>query len=112
MYAANPELETVLTGARQRIEKSDYRLTGRLIRIEGDGKRTTYKFVAKAHWFPDGLRMLCEITGPGSEKTSILLHMTESGHVTIETVLPGQKAASVVAIRTLERFACGDGLLL
>ncbi len=96
MYAANPELETVLTGARQRIEKSDYRLTGRLIRIEGDGKRTTYKFVAKAHWFPDGLRMLCEITGPGSEKTSILLHMTESGHVTIETVLPGQKAASLL----------------
>jgi hypothetical protein len=50
--AANPDLETILTSSRQRIEKLDYRMTGRLTRVEGDGKRTNYKFVAKAHWFP------------------------------------------------------------
>ncbi len=94
--AANADLETALNGARQRIEKSDYRLSGRLIRVEGDGKRTTYKFSAKAHWFPDGLRMLCEITGAGSEKTILLLQMNASGHVTIDAVLPGQKAASAL----------------
>ena len=94
--AANPDLETVLTGSRQRIEKLDYRVTGRLTRVEGNGKRTSYKFAAKAHWFPDGLRVLCEISGPGSEKTSVLLHMTVSGHVTIEAVLPGEKGASVL----------------
>src|ERR1700676_5140239 len=78
-FAANPDLETVLTGSRQRIEKLDYRLTGRLTRVEGNGKRTSYKFVAKAHWFPDGLRLLCEIAGPGSKKkTSLLLHMSVS----------------------------------
>src|ERR1700674_947885 len=96
VFAANPDLETVLTGSRQRIEKLDYRATGRLTRVEGNGKRASYKFVAKAHWFPDGLRVLCEISGPGSEKTSVLLRMTVSGHVTIETVLPGEKAASVL----------------
>jgi len=95
-FGVNPNLETVLTGSRQRIEKLDYRATGRLTRVEGDGKRTSYKFVAKAHWFPDGLRLLCEISGPGSEKTTLLLHMSVSGHVTIETVLPGEKAASVL----------------
>jgi len=95
-FAANPDLETVLTGSRQRIEKLDYRVTGRLTRVEGNGKRASYKFVAKAHWFPDGLRLLCEISGPGSEKTSLLLHMSVSGHVTIEAVLPGEKAASVL----------------
>jgi hypothetical protein len=93
-FAVNPDLETVLTGSRQRIEKLDYRVSGRLTRVEGDGKRTSYKFVAKAHWFPDGLSVLCEISGPGSEKTSLLLHMSVSGHVTIEAVLPGEKAAS------------------
>jgi hypothetical protein len=92
--AATPDLETVLTGSRQRIEKLDYRVTGRLTRVEGNGKRTNYKFVAKAHWFPDGLRLLCEISGPASEKTILLLHMSISGHVTIETRLPGQKAVS------------------
>jgi hypothetical protein len=95
-FAANPDLETVLTGSRQRIEKLDYRVTGRITRVEGNGKRARYKFVAKAHWFPDGLRLLCEISGPGSEKTRLLLHMSVSGHVTIEAVLPGEKAASVL----------------
>jgi len=95
-FAANPDLETVLTGSRQRIEKLDYRAIGRLTRVEGNGKRTNYKFVAKAHWFPDGLRLLCEISGPGSEKTSLLLHMSVSGHITIEAVLPGEKAASTL----------------
>ena len=95
-FAANPDLETVLTASRQRIEKLDYRSTGRLTRVEGNGKRTSYTFVGKARWFPDGLRVLCEISGPGSEKTSLLLHMSVSGHVTIEAVLPGEKAASVL----------------
>jgi hypothetical protein len=95
-FAANPDLETVLTGSRQRIQKLDYRATGRLTKVEGDGKRTSYKFVGKARWFPDGLRLLCEISGPGAKKTSILLHMTVSGRVTIEALLPGEKAPSVL----------------
>ena len=94
--AANPDLETVLTGSRQRIEKLDYRMTGRLTRVEGDGKRTNYRFVAKAHWFPDGLRLLCEISGPGSQKTSLFLHMSVSGQVAIQTIHPGEKTASVL----------------
>jgi hypothetical protein len=93
-FAAIPEQDTALTGSRQRIEKMDYRLSGRLIRVEGNGKRTNYKFAAKAHWFPDGLRLLCEISGPGSEKTSLLLRMSVTGQVSIEAVLPGEKTAS------------------
>ncbi|HTY82706.1 MAG TPA: outer membrane lipoprotein-sorting protein, partial [Silvibacterium sp.] len=61
-----------------------------------DGKRTNYKFVGKAHWFPDGLRLLSVFSGPGSDKTSVLLHMTVNGHLTIEAILPGEKAASAV----------------
>ena len=94
--AANPDLETVLNGSRQRIETMDYRVNGRLTRVAADGKRTNYKFVAKAHWFPDGLRLICEISGPASAKTSLLLHMTESGHITVEALLPGEKHASVL----------------
>ena len=95
-FAANPDQDAALTGSRQRIEKLDYRMTGRLTRVEGNGKRTNYKFVAKAHWFPDGLRLLCQISGPGAEKTSLLLHMSVTGHVTIEAVLPGEKTASAL----------------
>jgi outer membrane lipoprotein-sorting protein len=95
-FAANPDQDAALTGSRQRIEKLDYRMTGRLTRVESSGKRTNYKFVAKAHWFPDGLLLLCEISGPGSEKTRLLLHMGATGHLTIEAVLPGEKTASAL----------------
>src|SRR5271163_1074418 len=95
-FAANPDLETVLTGSRQRIEKLDYRATGRLTQVGADGKRTNYKMVAKAHWFPDGLRMLFEFSGAGADKTSLLLHMTANGRLTIEVIKPGDKTASVV----------------
>jgi Outer membrane lipoprotein-sorting protein len=95
-FGANADLETVLTDSRQRIEKLDYRMSGRLTQVEGSGKRTTYKFVAKARWFPDGLRLLCEFTGPGSEKTSFLVHMSASGRVTIEAMHPGDKTASAL----------------
>jgi hypothetical protein len=94
--AANPDQDPALTGSRQRLEKLDYRMTGRLTRVEANGKHTNYKFVGKAHWFPDGLRLLCEISGPGSEKTSLLLHMSVTGQVTIKAILPGQKTASVL----------------
>src|SRR5947209_5013582 len=94
-FAANPDQDTVLTGSRQRIEKLDYRMTGRLTRVEGNGKRTNYKFVAKAHWFPDGLRLLCVISGPGSEETRRLVHMSISGHRTIQGALRGEKASRV-----------------
>lgn len=95
-FAANPGQDTALIGSRQRIEKLDYRMSGRLTRVEGSGKRTNYKFSAKAHWFPDGLRLLCEISGPGSEKTRLVLHMSVTGQVTIEALLPGEKAPSVL----------------
>jgi Outer membrane lipoprotein-sorting protein len=95
-FATNPDQDPALTGSRQRLEKLDYRMTGRLTRVEANGKRTNYKFVGKAHWFPDGLRLLCEISGPGSEKTSLLLHMSMTGQLTIKAILPGQKTASVL----------------
>jgi Outer membrane lipoprotein-sorting protein len=93
---ASPDLQTVLTGSRQRIQNLDYRATGRITRVEGDGKRTSYKFVGKAHWFPDGLHLLTVISGPGSDKTSILIHMSVNGRLTVDTLLPGEKASSTL----------------
>ena len=94
--AASSDLQAVLTGSRQRIQNLDYRVTGRITRVEADGKRTSYKFVGKAHWFPDGLRVLSVFSGPGTGKTSILLHMGVNGHLTIDAMLPGEKSASAL----------------
>ena len=95
-FAAASDQETVVAGSKQRVEKLDYRVTGRITKVEGDGKRTNYKLAAKARWFPDGLRVLTELTAPNGDKTILLVHMNDSGHVTIEAQLPGEKAPSVV----------------
>jgi hypothetical protein len=92
--ASTADLDNVLTGTHQRIEALDYRVTGRLVRVEGNGQRTTYKFTIKGHWFPDGLRLLCEITGPAVARSRLLVHMTVNGRVTIDVIPPGSKVVS------------------
>lgn len=87
--ASDADKTAVLAGTHQRIEMSDYRVTGRLVRVEGDGHRTTYKFIIKGHWFADGMRLLFEITDPAAAWTRVLVHMSLSGHMTIEVVSPG-----------------------
>jgi Outer membrane lipoprotein-sorting protein len=96
--AASADQDTVVNGSRQRIEKLDYRASGRLTKVGADGKRTNYKFAAKAHWFPDGLRLLFVVTGTANEKTSLLLHMSANGRLTIDTILPGAKTSSALPV--------------
>jgi len=89
--AAAADQSAVLAGTRQRIETSDFRASGKLVQVGADGARTSYKLAMKGHWFPDGLRVLCEITEPAAARTRMLLHMSANGHTTIEVVQPGAK---------------------
>ncbi len=89
--AAPTDLSAVLTATRQRIETTDFRATGKLVRVGANGERTTYKLTMKGHWFPDGLRLLCEITEPATARMRLLLHMSVGGRVTMEVVEPGSK---------------------
>ena len=93
---ATADLHTVLAGTRQRIETTDFRATGRLVQVKVDGERTNYKVTMKGHWFPDGLRLLCEVTEPAAARMRLLLHLEPSGHMTIEVVQPGSKGPTVL----------------
>jgi len=42
---------------------------------------TNYKFVAKGHWFPDGLRLLLRDPGPGAERRASFAY-ERTGQVT------------------------------
>lgn len=79
-----PGKEAVLAKTRDRIEATDFRATGRLVKIGGDGKRTSYKLSMKGHWFPDGLRVMFQVTDPETSRMKALLHMTANGRATIE----------------------------
>jgi hypothetical protein len=107
--AAPADLSAVLAGTRQRIETSDFRATGKLIQVGAGGERTSYKITMKGHWFPDGLRLLCEITEPAAARTRLLLHMNASGHVTIQVVEPGKKVPVVLPLEHWSDPLLGTG---
>jgi hypothetical protein len=100
------QTEAVLAETRHRIETLDYRTSGRLIKNDGRGARTTYKIAIKGHWFPDGLRLLCEMTDPVGARTRVWLHMGVNGRMGIEAAGPGSERAVAVPF---ERWS--EGLL-
>jgi hypothetical protein len=104
--AANPDQDHVLAETRQRVEALDYRVSGKLTRLDGQGHRTTNKFNVKGHWFPDGLRLLVETTDLTGVPSQVLLHMSVNGHVTIEVLARGSKVATALPF---ERW--NEGLL-
>ena len=65
---------------QHRVESVDARASGRLVLVDGTGKRTTYKFILKTHGFPDGVRLLEEVETP--EPMRVLVHLELNGHVT------------------------------
>jgi hypothetical protein len=89
--------DAVLTPVRQRIETSDFRATGRLIRIGPGAQRSNYRIAIKGHWFPDGFRLLYEIKDPATARVRLLLRMTANGTTTVDTVQPGSSTPTRLA---------------
>ena len=95
------DAQAVLSIARERIETTDGRATGRLVRVDASGTRTSNAIAVKAHWFPGVLRVLLEIApsrkqGPGDPqedaRVSILLEMRPKGQTTIRLFRPHEAA--------------------
>ena len=108
---AVPAIPTVIASTRQRIQAMDERATGHLVQVDANGSRKSYKFSLKAHWFADGLRLLCEITSPASARVRLLLHMDLDGRTTIQGAHPdpAHPGAQIVGVLPFERWT--DGLL-
>ncbi|MGP8176092.1 MAG: outer membrane lipoprotein-sorting protein [Terracidiphilus sp.] len=89
----------VLAAPRQRVQSTDFRATGHLVRVDANGNRISYPFTIKAHWFPGVLRVLVEIgaaskTGANSLVSAripihILLEMRPNGQNVIQIAHPG-----------------------
>ena len=102
------DAHAVIASARQRIEATDARATGRLVRVEENGTRISNAIAIKAHWFPGVLRVLVEIApartptadarqeaqpnaGPDA-RVSFLLEMRPAGQSTIRVFRPHDSA--------------------
>ena len=102
------DTRAVIAVARQRIETSDFRATGRLVRVDAGGNRISNDIAIKARWFPGVLRALVEIAPPrrpagnarqdarNDARVSILLEMRPNGQNTIRTFRPHESAPALL----------------
>ena len=90
------DAQAMIAGARQRLEATDSRANGRLVRVDASGKRSSNALTTKEHWFPGVLRVLLEIVPtktPAEDagqdaRVSILLEMRPSGQSSVRIFHP------------------------
>ena len=101
--------QSVLAAARRQVESADYRLSGRLVRVSGNGARTSASVRIEARWFPGVLRELIEIKSPSTARAYLLLEMRPGGKSTIWIAHPGDKAPVVLAFTKWSEGPLGPG---
>jgi hypothetical protein len=86
----------VIAAARKRIETSDFRASGRLVRVDATGNRISDSITMAAHWFPGVLRVLVQVVPSRNltrntdqnARVSILFEMRPSGQSTVRIFHP------------------------
>ena len=101
-------LPASLVAARRQVDSADYRMTGRLVRVQADGSRTSENLRIKARWFPGVLRVLLEVTSPPQAREHVLLEMRPEGKSTIRVSHPGDTSARELPFRDWENGPMGD----
>jgi len=83
--------EEVLARVQALREATDYTASGRLVRVSPSGERKSYTIAFRAHAFPDGLRIFCEVTAPPPARVRMLLVIPSHAPATIRTGHPGDR---------------------
>jgi hypothetical protein len=85
--------EEVLARVRALRDATDYTASGRLVRISPSGERKNYAIAFRAHAFPDGLRIFCEVSAPAEARVRLLLIIPPQGPAKIRTGHAGDPAS-------------------
>jgi hypothetical protein len=109
MAAQAEALPGALAAARRQLESADYRLIGHLVRVDGNGVRTSYAVNISAHWLPGVLRVRLEVASPAEARVHVLLEMRPDGKSTIQIAHPGDKSAAVLPFDKWSDGPVGDG---
>jgi hypothetical protein len=94
--AAAADVKAVLAVPRQRAQTADFTITGRLVRVDAHGTRTSYGVSIKAHGFPGVLRELVDVTSPAPARAHLLMEMHFNGESSIRIAHPGDKTAATL----------------
>ena len=114
-----PDVQTVLSAPRQRVQTADFRATGHLVRVQVNGIRISFPITIKAHWFPGVLRVIVETgtaskAGPDSPPgmnapSHVLLEMKPNGQNTIHIAHPGDTSPASLPFEKWSDGPLGPG---
>jgi Outer membrane lipoprotein-sorting protein len=107
--AGAADVHAVLAVPRQRIESADFETTGRLVRVDASGVRTSYSVSMKAHGFPGVLRVLVDVNAPDAAREHILLELHFDGRSSIRIAHPGDKTPATLPFEKWSDGPLGPG---
>jgi hypothetical protein len=86
-FAARGQTALTIEELRARLEAvraaTDFRATGRLVRVAASGERQTYRLSLRARWFAGTVKIFCEITDPAPARVRLLLESPAAGPASI-----------------------------
>ena len=89
--AYGADAHSVLAGPRKQIEGADYRIVGRIVRVDANGRRSNFTVNVKAHWFADALHVVLDVQSPQPSRFRLLMEMRSDGRVSMKIAHPGDK---------------------
>ena len=95
--------------ARRRVEAADYRMSGRLVRVDGSGARTSYAVNIRAHWFPGALRVVLEVASPPEARVHVLLETKPGEKSSIQIAHPGDAGMAALPFEKWSDGPLGAG---
>ena len=107
-HAQAAQALAALAAARQQVETADYRLAGRLVRVDANGKRISDNIGIAARWFPGVLRVFLDIKSPAAARAHVLLEMRADGRVTIRIAHPSNATATELPLSKWAEGPLGD----
>jgi hypothetical protein len=104
--APKATLQELVQQARARRDATDFRASGRLVRIAESGERHNYQIALRAHSFGDVVKIFCEVTGPPPARVRLLMETRAAGRSVVRTGHAGD-----AALKDLGPATWGDPLL-
>lgn len=103
------DAHSVLSAARKQVETADYRIAGRIVRVDANGKRTNFGVNVKAHWFADTLHVVLDVSSPQSSRFHLLMEMQSDGRVSMKIARPGDKELATLPFEQWTGSPFGQG---
>ena len=95
------DAHSALAGPRKQIETADYRISGRIVRVDANGNRTNFAVNVKALWFANALHIVLDVAAPQPSRSRLLMEMRSDGRVSMKIAHSGDTVFRI-AVRAMD----------